>query len=55
MKIPIYGTGMNVRDWIFVKDHCEVIDLALERGDKGEIYNIQAVKSEQTWRSLQSF
>jgi len=42
MKIPIYGTGKNIRDWIFVKDHCEALDLALERGDKGEIYNISA-------------
>lgn len=40
MKIPIYGTGENVRDWIFVKDHCEALYLALERGAKGEIYNI---------------
>lgn len=39
MKIPIYGTGENIRDWIFVKDHCEAIDLALERGAKGEICN----------------
>ena len=42
MKIPIYGTGENVRDWIFVKDHGEALDLALERGAKGEIYNISA-------------
>jgi len=40
LKIPIYGTGENVRDWIFVKDHCEAIDLVLERGIRGEIYNI---------------
>ena len=39
-KIPIYGTGKNVRDWIFVKDHCGAIDLVLERGKEGEIYNI---------------
>jgi len=40
LKIPIYGTGENVRDWIFVKDHCEAIDLVRERGKRGEIYNI---------------
>lgn len=40
LKIPIYGTGENVRDWISVKDHCEAIDLVLERGERGEIYNI---------------
>jgi dTDP-glucose 4,6-dehydratase len=42
MEIPIYGTGKNVRDWIFVKDHCEAIDLVLDRGAKGEIYNISS-------------
>jgi dTDP-glucose 4,6-dehydratase len=40
MKIPIYGTGKNVRDWIFVEDHCEAINLVLERGERGEIYNV---------------
>jgi dTDP-glucose 4,6-dehydratase len=42
MKIPIYGTGMNVRDWIFVEDHCEAINFVLERGKRGEIYNISS-------------
>ncbi len=42
MKIPIYGTGENVRDWIFVKDHCEAINLVMDKGDKGEIYNISS-------------
>ncbi len=41
-KIPIYGTGKNVRDWIYVKDHCEAINLVLKRGEKGEIYNISS-------------
>jgi len=39
-KIPIYGTGKNVRDWIFVEDNCEAIDLVLQKGKAGEIYNI---------------
>jgi dTDP-glucose 4,6-dehydratase len=39
-KIPIYGTGKNVRDWIFVEDNCEAIDLVLQKGKNGEIYNI---------------
>jgi dTDP-glucose 4,6-dehydratase len=39
-KIPIYGTGKNVRDWIFVKDHCDAINLVLEAGEGGEIYNV---------------
>jgi dTDP-glucose 4,6-dehydratase len=42
MKVPIYGTGRNVRDWIYVLDHCEALDLVLERGRPGEIYNISS-------------
>ncbi len=42
MKIPIYGTGKNVRDWIYVLDHCEAINLVLERGERGEIYNVSS-------------
>jgi dTDP-glucose 4,6-dehydratase len=38
--LPIYGTGQNVRDWLFVKDHCEAILAILERGTAGEIYNV---------------
>lgn len=40
--IPLYGTGRNVRDWIYVDDHCRAIWLAYEKGEKGEIYNIGA-------------
>lgn len=39
-KIPIYGDGLYVRDWIHVNDHCSAIDLLLERGVPGEVYNI---------------
>jgi dTDP-glucose 4,6-dehydratase len=42
MKVPIYGTGRNVRDWIYVLDHCEALDLVLEKGRSGEIYNISS-------------
>ena len=42
MKIPIYGTGKNVRDWIYVNDHCEAINLVLKKGEGGEIYNISS-------------
>ena len=42
MKIPVYGTGKNVRDWIYVEDHCEAISLVLAKGKKGEIYNISS-------------
>jgi len=39
-KIPVYGKGENVRDWIYVEDNCEAIDLVLQKGKLGEIYNI---------------
>jgi dTDP-glucose 4,6-dehydratase len=39
-KIPIYGNGENIRDWIFVDDHCTGIYLVLTKGTPGEIYNI---------------
>jgi len=39
-KVPVYGTGQNVRDWIYVLDHCRAIDFILQYGEAGEIYNI---------------
>lgn len=39
-SIPVYGDGMQVRDWLHVKDHCSAIDAVLHRGKVGEIYNI---------------
>ena len=39
-KVPVYGTGLNVRDWIFVEDHCSGIDFVFNHGRSGEIYNI---------------
>ena len=39
-KVPVYGDGLNVRDWLYVYDHCEAIDVVLHRGKVGEIYNI---------------
>jgi dTDP-glucose 4,6-dehydratase len=38
--LPVYGDGMNVRDWIYVDDHCRAIWLAYEKGGSGEVYNI---------------
>lgn len=38
--LPVYGTGENVRDWLYVEDHCRAIDLILQKGREGEIYNI---------------
>jgi len=42
LPVPIYGTGANVRDWIYVLDHCEAIRLVLEKGQAGEIYNVSS-------------
>lgn len=42
LKIPLYGTGKNVRDWMYVEDHCEAIEAVLNRGRAGEIYNISS-------------
>ncbi len=39
-SLPVYGDGLNVRDWLFVEDHCRAIDLVLHKGKIGEIYNI---------------
>jgi len=39
-KVPVYGDGLNVRDWVFVEDHCKGIYLTLAKGVSGEIYNI---------------
>ena len=39
-ELPVYGTGENVRDWLHVEDHCEAIDLILQNGRVGEVYNI---------------
>ncbi|MGB2768373.1 MAG: dTDP-glucose 4,6-dehydratase [Candidatus Zixiibacteriota bacterium] len=40
LKLPIYGDGLYVRDWIFVQDHCKALDVVLHKGRAGEIYNI---------------
>ena len=39
-SLPVYGDGLNVRDWLYVKDHCGAIDAVLHRGNIGEVYNI---------------
>ena len=38
--IPVYGNGENVRDWLYVEDHCKAIDLIIHNGRVGEVYNI---------------
>jgi dTDP-glucose 4,6-dehydratase len=42
LPIPIYGTGQNIRDWIYVQDHCSAIAAVLEKGEAGEVYNVSA-------------
>lgn len=39
-KLPVYGDGTNVRDWLYVEDHCKAIDLVLHKGRIGEVYNV---------------
>lgn len=39
-SLPVYGDGLNIRDWLYVEDHCRGIDLVLKRGNPGETYNI---------------
>jgi len=40
IALPVYGDGLNIRDWIHVYDHCEAIDVVLHKGSEGEVYNI---------------
>ena len=40
IPVPLYGDGMNVRDWLHVDDHCHALDLLVEKGQNGEVYNI---------------
>jgi len=42
MKIPLYGDGRQIRDWLYVNDHCRAIEIVANKGKKGEIYNISA-------------
>lgn len=42
LPIPVYGKGTNIRDWIFVQDFCEALDILLKKGKPGELYNISA-------------
>src|SRR5204863_6440949 len=40
LPLPLYGDGLNVRDWLHVLDHCRAVDLLIARGESGEVYNI---------------
>ncbi len=39
-SLPVYGDGLNVRDWLYVEDHCKAIDLIIHEGKVGEVYNV---------------
>jgi dTDP-glucose 4,6-dehydratase len=39
-KLPVYGDGLQIRDWLHVEDHCRAIQLVMENGELGEVYNI---------------
>lgn len=39
-QLPVYGQGLNIRDWLYVEDHCEAIDLVFHQGKAGQRYNI---------------
>jgi len=48
-QLPIYGDGLNIRDWLYVRDHCTAIDLVLMKGKVGEVYNIGG---ENEWKNI---
>jgi dTDP-glucose 4,6-dehydratase len=58
-KVPLYGSGGNIRDWLYVLDHCSAIDLVLRRGQTGAIYNVgggnEVTNLELTRRILAAF
>lgn len=39
-SLPVYGDGLNIRDWLYVEDHCKAIDMVINDGEQGEVYNI---------------
>lgn len=48
-KVPVYGDGLNVREWIYADDHCFAIDAILHKGKVGEVYNIS---TEEEWKNI---
>ncbi len=55
-KVPLYGDGMNIRDWLYAEDHCEAIDLIIHKGRIGETYciggNAEKINKEVTYKIL---
>ena len=54
LPVPVYGSGRQIRDWLYVLDHCEAIDLVLRKGRAGEIYNISAGNERENLSVVQS-
>lgn len=54
-KLPVYGEGLNVRDWLYVDDHCKAIDMILENGKIGEVYNIGGHNEKRILMLLKQF
>ena len=52
-KLPVYGDGKNVRDWLYVEDHCKAIDIVLRNGVSGEVYNVGGFNEEQNIRIVE--
>lgn len=49
VPLPLYGDGKNVRDWLFVTDHCAAVDFLIEKGENGETYNIGGGSERENW------
>ena len=47
--LPVYGDGLQIRDWLYVEDHCEAIDVVFHKGESGETYNIGGLNE---WENL---
>ncbi len=54
-KVPVYGDGLNVRDWLYVYDHCEAIDVVLHKGKIGEVYNIGGHNEKNKYGDYQTY
>ena len=52
--LPVYGEGLNVRDWLYVEDHCKAIDLIIHKGRVGEVYNVGGHNEKQNIEIVRS-